>query len=319
MASASGLRAWARGAALALVALGGVAHAASAQELLGNITVRGPAQIQIANNLVYLLGITAPDAGQVCTKGGTQSACGVIAMGKIAEIAGGKYYACQAQQFEGDSRLWGTCTEYDRQTRAPVAGADSLNRQLVRAGWAFAAKLRSQDFIADEAAARSAQRGLWAAPPPREDKPMPQAVAGAATVVDANSLTIAGVKVMLWGIDGPDLAQNCRVNTRTYFCGVMAQAHLIQLTMGKRIACVLQASPGDDRAWGVCGEAEAQTTALKRDAETLNAAMVRDGWAVADRRRTQNYVALEIEANNADRGLWVGQFVNPALWRRGGR
>jgi len=48
----------------------------------------------------------------------------------------------------------------------------------------------------------------------------------------------------------------------------------------------------------------------------LAALMVREGWALADRRYANDYVDEEEEARTARRGLWKGEFVPPWEWRR---
>ena len=41
------------------------------------------------------------------------------------------------------------------------------------------------------------------------------------------------------------------------------------------------------------------------------------GWALAARRISERYVALEEGARAAGRGLWRGQFITPWDWRAG--
>ena len=51
----------------------------------------------------------------------------------------------------------------------------------------------------------------------------------------------------------------------------------------------------------------------------LNAWMVEQGWAVAYRKYSRDYVAHETAAEATRRGLWRGEFVEPSRWRRGER
>ena len=51
----------------------------------------------------------------------------------------------------------------------------------------------------------------------------------------------------------------------------------------------------------------------------FNAMMVRQGWALAYRRYSMDYVDEEREARKAGAGLWRGEFVPPWKWRRGTR
>ena len=51
----------------------------------------------------------------------------------------------------------------------------------------------------------------------------------------------------------------------------------------------------------------------------LNAKMVRQGWALAYRQYSNEYVPEEDDARIHKRGLWQGQFVPPWEWRGGKR
>ena len=51
----------------------------------------------------------------------------------------------------------------------------------------------------------------------------------------------------------------------------------------------------------------------------LNAWLVSEGWALAYRRYSTDYVAEEQAAKEARRGLWRGEFIAPWEWRRGKR
>jgi endonuclease YncB( thermonuclease family) len=44
--------------------------------------------------------------------------------------------------------------------------------------------------------------------------------------------------------------------------------------------------------------------------------MVREGWAIAYRRHSLDYIGLEGEARRAKRGIWSGRFEEPEKWRR---
>jgi endonuclease YncB( thermonuclease family) len=44
--------------------------------------------------------------------------------------------------------------------------------------------------------------------------------------------------------------------------------------------------------------------------------MVRGGWALAYRRFAKDYVADEIAARDALRGIWRADFLEPWKWRR---
>ena len=53
--------------------------------------------------------------------------------------------------------------------------------------------------------------------------------------------------------------------------------------------------------------------------DDIEAWMVLNGWALAYRRFSTEYVDEELTAREARRGLWRGDFVPPWEWRRGKR
>ena len=55
------------------------------------------------------------------------------------------------------------------------------------------------------------------------------------------------------------------------------------------------------------------------DGADVNAWMVEQGWAVAYRKYSTDYVSHETAAKAARRGVWRGDFVEPSRWRRGER
>ncbi len=53
--------------------------------------------------------------------------------------------------------------------------------------------------------------------------------------------------------------------------------------------------------------------------EDMGAWMVLQGWALAYRRYSLDYVDEEVDAQAVRRGIWAGEFVRPWEWRRGKR
>ncbi len=53
--------------------------------------------------------------------------------------------------------------------------------------------------------------------------------------------------------------------------------------------------------------------------EDLEKWMVANGWALAYRRYSLDYVAEEADARAVRRGIWAGEFIPPWEWRRGKR
>ncbi len=129
---------------------------------------------------------------------------------------------------------------------------------------------------------------------------------GFPTVIDGNTLELEGRRVTLYGIDAPELGQVCSLRGRTYDCGDISRAALLDLTAGTAIECRVSA-------------ARAGAAECFADDYDLAAGMVYTGWALADRGVTPRYAKTQARAEAAKRGLWRGRFVAPWDWRAGKR
>jgi endonuclease YncB( thermonuclease family) len=134
-------------------------------------------------------------------------------------------------------------------------------------------------------------------------------VAGPPRVIDGDTLEVQGTAIRLYGIDAPELGQTCRIGTRSYDCGRIARAALLDLTAGADVTCKLAPAGAGDIRIGRC-------TAEGHD---LSEGMTYTGWALASRQASERYVVFEERARAAGRGLWKGRFVAPWNWRAGTR
>jgi endonuclease YncB( thermonuclease family) len=130
-------------------------------------------------------------------------------------------------------------------------------------------------------------------------------VIGRATVLDGDTLDIAGTRIRLFGIDAPERRQLCEIGAVTWPCGRNAQAILAAAAGAGDVDCRGDTRDRYGRLLAVC-------TAGGRD---LNRMMVRDGWALAYRKYSLTYVGEEAEARAAGRGVWQGPFIEPWEWR----
>ena len=131
-------------------------------------------------------------------------------------------------------------------------------------------------------------------------------VVGEALVIDGDTIEVAGERIRLHGIDAPEARQTCVIAGERWRCGESATLALEHEVEGRRVTCKGRKRDRYGRIIAVCYSGE----------NDLNAMMVRDGWALAYRRYAKDYVAEEMEAQNAFRGMWRGQFVPPWKWRR---
>jgi len=125
-------------------------------------------------------------------------------------------------------------------------------------------------------------------------------LSGRPRVVDGDSLAFGADRVRLYGIDAPELAQTCDRDGATVACGRMARAHLRNLA-GESTKCVGVGIDRYDRILARC----------QSGGNDLNAAMVRDGWAVD----AGEYAAEEQLARRGRSGLWAMRFDSPQAWR----
>ncbi len=136
-----------------------------------------------------------------------------------------------------------------------------------------------------------------------------QDITGPARVIDGDTLNVAGQRIRLHGIDAPEKNQVCQIEGVPWACGVAAWGELVQLVAGKDVTCEARDVDRYGRVVAVCAV----------DSEDINAAMVAQGWALAYRQFSDDYVAQESEASEGHLGMWRGEFVAPWDWRRGDR
>jgi len=139
-----------------------------------------------------------------------------------------------------------------------------------------------------------------------------EAISGKPRVVDGDSLKFGSVSVRLHGIDAPETNQTCLRAAVSWPCGFEATAALRGLIENHWVDCTRRDKDRYGRIVAVCTVGGAEGIDLNRE-------MVANGWAVAYRRYSPDYVAEEDKARKAGRGIWSGDFVEPEQWRRGRR
>ncbi len=133
------------------------------------------------------------------------------------------------------------------------------------------------------------------------------AKASAVRVIDGDTLDVGGVRVRLHGIDAPETKQPCLNGSNVvYLCGQAATKALREMVRGKDVRCEPRDRDRYGRVVAVC----------RADGADINEHLVREGRAVAYRQYSRDYVATEDEARRERRGLWAGEFVPPAEFRR---
>ena len=127
-------------------------------------------------------------------------------------------------------------------------------------------------------------------------------------VSDGDSLRSGDLRIRLFGIDAPELKQQCAdQNGVLWDCGVAAQHQLIAIIReNKELQCNLQDVDRYGRLIMQCFTGSTD----------IGAAMVQSGHALAYRHFSTLYIAEEEQAKTALKGIWRGTFSPPWEWRR---
>lgn len=125
---------------------------------------------------------------------------------------------------------------------------------------------------------------------------------GAAIINDGDTLTLAGQRIRLEGIDAPEYNQTCTRATGAWPCGRDARKALAAMAAKGAVRCSGWQNDKYGRLLGSCTVG----------ATDINRAMVASGWAVS----YGSYLAEEVAARKAALGIWQGEFIRPAEWRR---
>ncbi|QEX23368.1 hypothetical protein FRZ61_33060 [Hypericibacter adhaerens] len=125
-------------------------------------------------------------------------------------------------------------------------------------------------------------------------------------MIDGDTIEIHGTRIRLFGIDAPEGRQLCKdASGKDYRCGQKAAFALADHIGAGTVSCDARDIDRYGRTVAVC----------HLGAEDLNAWMVAQGWAVAYRHYSKDYVQQEDTAKSAKLGVWAGSFEWPWDWR----
>ncbi len=134
-----------------------------------------------------------------------------------------------------------------------------------------------------------------------------EVISGAVRATDGDSLRMGEWRIRIHGIDAPEARQYCfDASKQKYECGLEATKAMTSMVKDKIISCQKVTTDRYGRMVAKCFA----------DEKDLGGAMVAQGWAVAYRRYSMDYVGQENEARKAQKGLWQGRFLMPWECRR---
>ena len=129
---------------------------------------------------------------------------------------------------------------------------------------------------------------------------------GKAKVIDGDTIHIYKNKIRLHAIDAPETNQTCNKNNKVWNCGIESTKFLKKLIGKNKIECITTGKDQYNRFIGIC---------YKNNLD-LNSEMVLNGWAIAYRYYSMDYVKEEEVAKQQKIGIWSGEFEEPYLFRK---
>jgi endonuclease YncB( thermonuclease family) len=131
-------------------------------------------------------------------------------------------------------------------------------------------------------------------------------IIGKPKVIDGDTVHINHNKIRLHGIDAPEKNQKCMFNKKEWLCGKQATIELKKLIKNEMIKCEITDVDIYKRYVGICFV----------NKTNLNQIMVKNGWALAYRYYSTDYINEERYARKNNLGIWQGEFENPYIFRK---
>ena len=131
-------------------------------------------------------------------------------------------------------------------------------------------------------------------------------ILGKAKIIDGDTIHIGNDKIRLHGIDAPEISQDCSYNNEDWECGKLSKNFLLNLINLDTVNCQVKTIDRYKRYIAIC---------FVNDLN-INKIMVKNGWAIAYRYYSKDYVDEEFIAKKNKLGIWKGEFIEPYLFRR---
>ena len=125
-------------------------------------------------------------------------------------------------------------------------------------------------------------------------------------VIDGNTLHDGKRKVLLYGIDAPELEQTCLKDQKVWKCGLLSKRFLRDLVRFQPVACEVEKIDRLNQYLSTCYVR----------GKNINQEMVRQGWAMAYAKHTKRYTVDEDEAKYDRIGIWTSLFHDFEAWRK---
>ena len=126
-------------------------------------------------------------------------------------------------------------------------------------------------------------------------------------IIDGDTIILNSEKIRFYGIDTPEKKQKCKDrNGLSYPCGEFATNELKKIISSGQLFCKKRGTDRYDRSISICYV----------NGVDINSLMVKNGWALAYRKYSRDYIDEEKEAKDKKMGMWAGKFIAPWRWRK---
>ncbi len=131
-------------------------------------------------------------------------------------------------------------------------------------------------------------------------------IIGKAKVIDGDTIHINKDKIRLYGIDAPEKNQKCIIDNNKWECGKQSSIELKKIINNQIIKCETMNIDKYNRYIAICYSKNLN----------INQIMVKNGWAIAYRYYSKDYIAEENYAKKNNFGIWKSKFEEPYLFRK---
>jgi endonuclease YncB( thermonuclease family) len=125
-------------------------------------------------------------------------------------------------------------------------------------------------------------------------------------VIDGDTININGEKIRFFGIDAPEIDQECIKNGKTIKCGVMAKKALEAVISRNVPICEKK---GLDKYKRIIAECFVNNYSLSKY-------LVLNGYAFAYKKYSKKFIYSEKRAKILKKGLWSMKFEYPWKFRK---
>ncbi len=126
-------------------------------------------------------------------------------------------------------------------------------------------------------------------------------------IIDGDTIILNSEKIRFYGIDTPEKKQKCKdKNGLSYPCGEFATNELKKIISSGKLFCKKRTTDRYGRSISICYV----------NGVDINSLMVKNGWALAYRKYSRDYIDEEKEAKDKKMGMWAGKFITPWIWRK---